>query len=208
MHLVHQVVIEFGDGGVYLDLHPCGLGQLYAADGGIKGAFLTTELVMLLSRREIQGHRNAGDVMLGHGLGNLLRDDGGIGADNGVRPLFVGVICNVPDVGTHQRLTPSENQDGVCDGGDVVNNRLALLKGQLPWVMAKLRGRPAVGAGQVTRAGNLPGHDAGSLYARALLKCRCSRTGTRPAHGSSACRNVLIHYSPSAASHAAASLAW
>ena len=124
---------------------------------------------MFVRCREVDGHRDARDLVRGHLSRDLVGDEGRVRADDRHRAFRLRVVDDLPDVGPHERLAAGEDDDRVGDGDDVVDGRLDLVERELALIVAELGGGTAVRAAEVAAPRDLPRDDARRLDAGPLL---------------------------------------
>ena len=183
MHVFDQMVVQLGDGRVDLHADAVGAQVAHSRYRVVERALASPECVLAFGRGKIERHRHAGDAMCGDFFRARVVDERAVRADDRPEPPFMGVIDDIPDVIAHQRLAAGEDEDGIGDGGDVIDDLLALFKRQLAGIGLAMGGGAAMGACEVTAARDLPSDDARRLHARTLLERSGRRPGTRASPG-------------------------
>ena len=167
--VVEVVHVQLGDGGVDLYLHPGLDSRAHAAHRSFERSRHSAEVVVQLSRREVDGDGDAGDPHLLHPAGYLRGHQGAVGRHHRPQTAALdGMLDKIEDVGPHEGVAPREDHDRVRERGDIVQEGLALLQREFARIWAFFRGSPAVPAGQVARPGDLPGDELGQVLDRRL----------------------------------------
>jgi hypothetical protein len=69
----------------------------------------------------------------------------------------------IKNIVSQERFSTRENNDGLSDPGDLVENLYALRRVQFARISSALRSGPAVNAAQVASSGDLPGNQPGLI---------------------------------------------
>ena len=134
---------------------PGGLEVGHRPHRGVVGAG-AADVVVDLGGRAVQGDLHV-DVVGGRQLGGPLRGDPeAVGGELHPDVVVDGVVEQLPEVRPHRRLAAADVDVEDLHPLELVDQRLALLGGQLVRV-APARGAQAVHAGQVAGVGQLPG---------------------------------------------------
>ncbi len=105
-------------------------------------------------------------------LRDFLGDQGSVGGQGDPQALIGGVPRQLEDVRTIERLAAGEHQDGVGEGGDLIDDVQALRGGQVVGRGKLGGGGAAMHATQITAFGDFPKNQARQRFTGAGARAR------------------------------------
>ena len=156
--------VVFRDRGVHLELHADLFEVLDGLHHTFERAFHTTEGIVALCVQTVDRERHAHDAGVLDLLRQLLGDEQAAGRHDHAQPELGAVLGDIVDVLAHHRLAAGEDDDGVAEGLDVVEEAIARLRVKLARIGPVLGRGPAVDAVQDTAPRHLPGNKPREIF--------------------------------------------
>ena len=180
--ILERVQVALGHRGVDLEFHAFGLQVFDAAHGGVEGSGHAAEGVVACGVGSVDGDGAALEAGFLYLAGGLGRDERAVRRHDAAQALVAGVGGEFIDVGAHHGIAAGEDDDGLADFGEGVDEGPGFRGGELARIGFGMSFGAAVLAGQVAGTGDFPGDEAalGRAVGQEAGFCR----GGMPAGGS------------------------